>query len=128
MSSLWMLMSSILWGVTNPFMRLGAKKAYKKNRKEWIKKYKFTFIAPDFFLIITCWEYLLPFIINQLGSLGYYYTLKFIDLSIALPIVNTMTLLFSMLTGILLGERKPDKHIWLGVVLILCGVVMISDV
>ncbi|KPP57823.1 hypothetical protein Z043_124413, partial [Scleropages formosus] len=53
--------------------------------------------------------YLVPFLLNQSGSLIYYLTLASADLSLAVPLTNSLTFLFTLLGGALLGE-DPERR------------------
>ena len=69
-----------------------------------------------YFSIRTTWliksiffQYMGPFLINQLGSILYYFTLQNVDLSLAVPVVNSLTFLFTALSGRILGEVQIHK-------------------
>lgn len=69
------------------------------------------------------WRYLLPFSVNQLGAVLYYLTISKADITLAVPITNSLTFLFTTLFGKLLGE--PISHwTWLGMALVVCGVAL----
>ncbi|KAJ8385544.1 hypothetical protein AAFF_G00184980 [Aldrovandia affinis] len=69
-------------------------------------------------------KYLLPFLLNQSGSLVYYLTLATTDLSLAVPVANSLTFLFTILTGKLLGEDIGGKGAVLGMCLTTLGVTL----
>ncbi|CAM9953234.1 unnamed protein product [Heterosigma akashiwo] len=48
---------------------------------------------------------LLPLLVNQSGSAVYYYLLGSEDISLAVPICNSMTFIFTAITSIILGEK-----------------------
>ncbi|CAB3370756.1 Hypothetical predicted protein [Cloeon dipterum] len=86
-----------LWGGTNPFIKRGSKGVQK-------------------------WQYILPFLLNQCGSVVYFLTLQQTDLSLAVPIANALTFLFTALVGHLLGEEKIDKETLCGITLVVVGI------
>ncbi|NWR49039.1 TM234 protein, partial [Regulus satrapa] len=47
---------------------------------------------------------LLPFLLNQAGSLLFYLTLSCTGLALAVPLCNSLALLVTLGTGTLLGE------------------------
>mmetsp|Transcript_5186 Transcript_5186/g.7918 ORF Transcript_5186/g.7918 Transcript_5186/m.7918 type:complete len:114 (+) Transcript_5186:4072-4413(+) len=51
------------------------------------------------------WKFTLAFALNQSGSLLYYVLLGATELSMAVPICNATTLLFTVLTARLRGEK-----------------------
>lgn len=59
----------------------------------------------DLRLSVCRWQYLLPFAINQCGSLVYYITLGGADISMAVPIANSMTFMWTAVTEVLMGEE-----------------------
>uniref|UniRef100_H3HB45 BCNT-C domain-containing protein n=1 Tax=Phytophthora ramorum TaxID=164328 RepID=H3HB45_PHYRM len=67
--------------------------------------------------------FVLPFALNQSGSVVYVYLLGSADISNAVPICNSLTFVFTAITSRLLGE-KPQRpaSTYTGMVLILLGV------
>ncbi|KAI4471691.1 hypothetical protein MML48_1g14990 [Holotrichia oblita] len=64
--------------------------------------------------------------LNQLGSVLYFFALQNVDISIAVPVTNSLTFIFTAITGIILGERKPKKlGTYIGILLILFGTCVI---
>ncbi|KXJ27609.1 Transmembrane protein 234 [Exaiptasia diaphana] len=63
-------------------------------------------------------EYMVPFLLNQSGSVLFYLTLASADLSLAVPITNALTFIITILSGTLLGEESVS----LGMALVMAGV------
>lgn len=107
----------LLWGGTNPLIKRGSEgiDAIKTNTKH------LRFIDEILFLI-TRWQYVVPFLANQSGSLLYVYALQNAELSIAVPIANSCTFLFTALMAILLGEQVPNIKSFIGMIMIAIGV------
>lgn len=84
---------------------------------ELFLKVKWLLANPSFFI---------PFLINQSGSVLNYYSLKIYDLSIAVPVVNALTLLVTILTGSILMREKMSKSQFLGLGFISIGVALCS--
>ncbi|KYB28221.1 transmembrane protein 234 homolog [Tribolium castaneum] len=107
---------AILWGGTNPFL--------KKNSKE-ITTIKADSAIKQFFLeikyLFTNTRYLIPMALNQMGSILYFLTLQRVDLSLSVPVANSLTFAFTALSGLILGEKPPKRNTILGVLLILAG-------
>eukprot|EP00474_Spongospora_subterranea_P010011 CRZ10469.1 hypothetical protein [Spongospora subterranea] len=110
-----MIMTGILWGCTNPFLNQKgtspAKTQTGVNNRLW-----------DLFGIFLNWKFILPYGINQLGSVLYVYTLKNSDISMALPVCNALALSFTALTGRIIGERPLSPEGILGVITTMIGV------
>uniref|UniRef100_A0A8C9KAI5 Transmembrane protein 234 n=1 Tax=Panthera tigris altaica TaxID=74533 RepID=A0A8C9KAI5_PANTA len=62
-------------------------------------------LTADFF----CFQYLMPFFLNQCGSLLYYLTLASTDLTLAVPISNSLAIIFTLIVGKVLGEDIGGK-------------------
>lgn len=120
-----MVLVGAFWGCTNPLLRQGSSKAEPSSSvaesdspvsslTQRITK------ALTKFRHVGVW---LPYLVNQSGSILYYYTLSQSDLSLAVPICNALALLFSIATAYVLGE--PFSHplqTTLGSALIMGGV------
>eukprot|EP00697_Spironema_sp_BW2_P000562 gnl/Spiro4/1073_TR555_c0_g1_i2.p3 gnl/Spiro4/1073_TR555_c0_g1~~gnl/Spiro4/1073_TR555_c0_g1_i2.p3 ORF type:complete len:102 (+),score=31.10 gnl/Spiro4/1073_TR555_c0_g1_i2:142-447(+) len=57
--------------------------------------------------LVLNWRYMVPFVVNQLGSLVYIRALALADLCVVVPAVNSLTLVFTVLTERLLGNDEP---------------------
>lgn len=107
----------ILWGATNPLIKRGSDgiDAIKANTKHLR-------MIDEILFLITRWQYVVPFLANQSGSLLYVYALQNSELSIAVPIANSCTFLFTALMAILLGEQIPNVKSFIGIIMIAVGV------
>ena len=67
----------------------------------------------------------MPLGINLCGSTVYYYTLGHAQLSLAVPITNFLTFVFTALAGQLLGERiERPAEAYAGMALVVLGVAL----
>ncbi|XP_053701301.1 transmembrane protein 234 isoform X1 [Synchiropus splendidus] len=114
-----LLLVSLLWGCTNPLMKSGSAGIESVNAPGRVSQ----FVAELKFLILNK-KYLLPVLLNQAGSLLYFYTLSSADLSVAVPVSNSLTFVFTLLTGKLLGEDLGGKGAVAGMVLTMMGVTL----
>ncbi|XP_033738195.1 transmembrane protein 234-like isoform X2 [Pecten maximus] len=116
-SALWFVVVAAMWGGTNPLIKRGSKgveNVKEHNRiQQFLSELKFLFFN---------WKYLIPFSINQGGSVVYYLTLATADLSLAVPITNSLTFIFTSISGTLLGEKPPSFETCVGMALVVCGV------
>ncbi|KAF6721814.1 Transmembrane protein 234 [Oryzias melastigma] len=108
---------SVLWGCTNPFLKRGTEGLEKVTQPNRVSQ-----ILAEIKFLFMNFKYLVPFLINQAGSVFYYYTLSTTDLSLAVPVTNSLTLLCTLLTGKLLGEELGGKNAVLGMILTVTGV------
>ncbi|XP_013396674.1 transmembrane protein 234 [Lingula anatina] len=116
-NAVWLTFVAFLWGATNPFIKRGSAGIEKIKRKNAALQ----FLAEIKFLVCS-WKYMVPFLINQSGSVVYYLTLASADLSQAVPITNSLTFLFTTLSGTFLGEKVGGKETYLGMLLVILGV------
>lgn len=112
-----LVLVGLLWGATNPLIKRGT---------AGIRSIQATNIIHKFVLelkyLATEWRYVLPFLLNQCGSVLYLFTLQGTELSMAVPIANSCTFIFTALVSMLLGDRMPNKDTFLGMFLITSGI------
>ncbi|NWI65913.1 TM234 protein, partial [Todus mexicanus] len=65
-----------------------------------------------------------PFLLNQGGSLLFYLALASADLSLAVPLCNSLALIVTLATGRILGEDVGGKRAVAGMLLTLLGVAL----
>ncbi|XP_005099930.1 transmembrane protein 234 homolog [Aplysia californica] len=118
-SAAWLTTVAFLWGATNPLLKRNSKGVEKiqKNGKisQFIAEFKFLFLN---------WKYLLSFLLNQSGSVVYYITLASADLTLAVPITNSLTFIFTALSSQVLGEKNLNWETLCGMVLVVAGVLL----
>uniref|UniRef100_A0A8C8RLR6 Transmembrane protein 234 n=1 Tax=Pelusios castaneus TaxID=367368 RepID=A0A8C8RLR6_9SAUR len=99
-----LLLVAALWGGTNPFLKTGTEGLEKVKQRNRLLQ----LLAEMKFLCFN-YKYMVPFLFNQSGSIVYYFTLASTDLSLAVPLCNSMTLIVTMVTGKILGEDIGGK-------------------
>ncbi|XP_068124978.1 transmembrane protein 234 [Hyperolius riggenbachi] len=112
-----LLLVSLMWGVTNPFLRSGAAgvESVREERKVWRLFSQARFL-------ISNYRYIIPFLLNQCGSMVFYFTLASTELSLAVPICNSLALVFTVVTGWVLGEDIGGKGAVLGLFITMMGI------
>jgi drug/metabolite transporter (DMT)-like permease len=113
------------WGCTNPILRASSATNPTATTTDAAPDKNATFtqsviLSLSKFRRISVW---LPYVVNQAGSLLYYFTLSQSDLSVAVPVCNALSLVFSIITSYFMGERvdQPLRTI-LGATLVMGGV------
>ncbi|XP_029688689.1 transmembrane protein 234 isoform X2 [Takifugu rubripes] len=106
-----LLLVSVLWGCTNPLLKRGAQGIEKVTKTNKVSQ----LLAEVKFLFLN-FKYLIPFLLNQSGSLVYYYTLS--------TTANALSFLCTLLTGKLLGEEFGGKKAVVGMVLTMVGITL----
>ncbi|XP_065081890.1 transmembrane protein 234 homolog [Ochlerotatus camptorhynchus] len=121
LSLLMIVVVALFWGATNPFIRRGSLgynnlKSPTKWRQIWLEV-KF---------LISRWQYLLPLALNQFGSVVYVFALQRTELSLIVPMANSLTFVFTAITARLLGEQGTSSKTYTGMVLVIAGTVLCS--
>jgi len=111
------VLSAVLWGTTDACMKYFTPAAdNQKTSSTWFSL---------FLSLLSCPSYLLCLLINQCGSLVYYYTLAIAPLSLVNPTVNTGKVLVNALVGRVLGEEKLSWKKLSGLCLLLAGIILL---
>ncbi|CAG9810896.1 unnamed protein product [Chironomus riparius] len=112
-------MTAVLWGVTNVLLKRNSKGI--KDIK--IENSKVNQILAELKYLATNWKYFTTFGVNQLGSVLYFYALnqKLSSLSVAVIFTNSLTMLITSVTSIVLENHKISLRILLGGVLVTLG-------
>jgi drug/metabolite transporter (DMT)-like permease len=114
------------WGCTNPLLRASSATNQKTtSTADAASDTKATFAQSvvsslSKFRRVSVW---LPYVVNQAGSLLYYFALSQSDLSVAVPVCNALALVFSIATSYFMGERVDQPlRTMLGATLVMGGV------
>ncbi|XP_046809931.1 transmembrane protein 234 homolog [Lucilia cuprina] len=111
-----LLAVGLLWGCTNPFIKLGSQGVEKINTGSSAKN-----LWLELKTIICRLKYWIPFLLNQSGSVLYVWTLQTCNITVAVPVANSLTFAFTAITGYMLGEKIPGKNIIVGTLLVCIG-------
>ena len=131
------LLVGALWGCTNPFLREGSKDAIKHEEEDTTSNYSSeknkssscfnmlpTFVQ-ELIKTFTNIKFIIPFALNQSGSMVYYYLLGTADISLASPICNSLTFTFTAITSWLIGEKIDSPfYTIIGIIFVLFGVTL----
>ncbi|KAF3844968.1 hypothetical protein F7725_008131 [Dissostichus mawsoni] len=104
-----LLLVSVLWGCTNPFLKRGTEGIEHVQHNNRVSQ----LLAEVKFLFLNL-KYLVPFLLNQSGSL----------ISLAVPVANSLTFLCTLLTGKFLGEEFGGKQAVAGMFLTTAGITL----
>lgn len=115
----WLVTVALLWGATNPFLKRGSAGIERIRQPTRLKQT----LAEVQFLALN-WRYVLPFLLNQCGSVLYYLTIGQAELSLAVPLANSLTFLVTSVVGVLLGEAVHSTRGYLGILLVTSGVTL----
>ncbi|KAM4796410.1 transmembrane protein 234 [Rhinophrynus dorsalis] len=112
-----LLLASLLWGATNPLLRKGAEglEGVGQNGVRWKLLFEARFL-------ISNYRYIIPLLLNQSGSVVFYYTLASAELSLAVPLCNSLAVVFTLVTGRIMGEDTGGKGAVFGIFLTTLGI------
>ncbi|CXH83092.1 conserved protein, unknown function [Plasmodium berghei] len=107
------ILIGILWGCTNVFIKIGCKEQKKeKNTIEGIVT------------ILKNINIILPYLLNQIGSMFYYFLLFKSDISLAVPLSNVSSFVFTYITEIIILKKNITYKSVLGLTLICIGLII----
>ena len=110
---------ALVWGITNPLLKKGSVGVENIRCHGRLQQ-----LISELIFLALRWHYVVPFLINQTGSVLYYVTIGQADISLAVPITNSLTFLVTSIAGRLMGEQSPSNTTYLGVLLVLFGVAL----
>ncbi|GAM26794.1 hypothetical protein SAMD00019534_099690 [Acytostelium subglobosum LB1] len=116
-NALSLVLVGIIWGCTNPLIKRGSEGVSAIKKEGALHQ----FIA-EFIYLWTKPSYVIPMLTNLSGSVVFFYTLSQADISLVVPISNSLTFLFTALMGMMLGEKTLGMKSYIGMLFILIGV------
>ncbi|KAI2630061.1 integral membrane protein [Xylaria nigripes] len=126
------LLVGLAWGLTTPFIRRAAK-THKPPahplltrddvKASWLrsKLYGVFFAVVD---LLRNPRYAIPLVINLTGSVWFFLLIGQAELSLTVPIVNTLAFLFTVLGDWWVDKKSIDRNTWIGMILSLTGIAL----
>ncbi|XP_002720720.1 transmembrane protein 234 isoform X1 [Oryctolagus cuniculus] len=114
-----LVLVAALWGGTQPLLKRASGGLRRVHERTWARQ-----LLQEMKTLFLNTEYLMPFLLNQCGSLLYYLTLASTDLTLAVPICNSLAIVFTMIVGKILGEEIGGKRAIAGMVLTVTGITL----
>lgn len=112
-----LILTGMLWGCTNPFIRQGTKGLRDVTATTLLGQ-----AWAEISFLLGNWKYVLPWLVNQAGSLVYLAAVRRAPLSVAVPTANSLAFVFTAITGAAIGaEERLDKWSIMGIMLIMSG-------
>jgi hypothetical protein len=111
------MLVGLLWGATNPLIKRGSllvdsKKAGQQG------------VLGEWRALLTTPSFLLPQLLNQVGSVLFAVSLGYSDISVAVPTANATSLAANAVADLLLGERFRTAYLLPGLLLVGSGIVL----
>ncbi|KAF2163837.1 hypothetical protein M409DRAFT_68375 [Zasmidium cellare ATCC 36951] len=121
------------WGFTTPFMRRAAVERDKKPQPprpyltdpnvSWLKK-KFWGIVYAVFDLLRNPSYAVPLLLNVTGSVWFFLLIGQAELSLTVPITNSLAFLFTVLGEWWAEGKTISRDTWIGMALVLGGIAL----
>ncbi|GAX72866.1 hypothetical protein CEUSTIGMA_g321.t1 [Chlamydomonas eustigma] len=110
----------ILWGTTNSLVKRGALVAEAKTLSRRGSSGKLDAIIDH----VTTPAFVVPQLLNQVGSGLFIYLLGISDITVVVPAANAISVLCNALADVLLGESYNIFYLLSGLVLLFGGVIL----
>ncbi|KIW27735.1 uncharacterized protein PV07_07445 [Cladophialophora immunda] len=120
------LLVGICWGFTTPFIRKAAVNytapshpSITDPNRSWISRQ----VAKAFFTVVGLLKtptYAVPLLLNLTGSIWFFLLVGQAELSLTVPITNSLAFLFTVLGEWYAEGKLISRNTWLGMVLV-CG-------
>ncbi|KAI0171330.1 integral membrane protein [Pestalotiopsis sp. NC0098] len=126
------LLVGVAWGFTTPFIRRAARDHNPPAhptldrpdvRASWLKSR----VYGAFFAVLDLLRnprYAVPLLINLTGSVWFFLLIGQAELSLTVPIVNTLAFLFTVLGDWWVEKKVIDRNTWIGMILSLGGIAL----
>ncbi|KAL2758115.1 hypothetical protein ACRALDRAFT_1061347 [Sodiomyces alcalophilus JCM 7366] len=126
------LLVGLAWGLTTPFIRRAAKDHRPPPRpfldsdavqRSWLKRR----LYGAFFAVIDLLRnprYAVPLLINLTGSVWFFLLIGQAELSLTVPIVNTLAFIFTVIGDWWVEKKVISRETAIGMVLSLCGIAL----
>ncbi|KAI1446172.1 hypothetical protein F5Y02DRAFT_383141 [Annulohypoxylon stygium] len=126
------LLVGIAWGLTTPFIRRAARYhnppvhpllSRDDVKASWFKSK----LYGTFFAVIDLLRnprYAIPLLINLTGSVWFFLLIGQAELSLTVPIVNTLAFLFTVLGDWWVDRKVISRNTWIGMILSIGGIAL----
>nr|XP_012546469.1 transmembrane protein 234 homolog isoform X2 [Bombyx mori] len=112
-----LMITGVLWGCTNPFIRQGTRGLRDIKSDTLVGQ-----VRAEIWFLLSNWKYVVPWLVNQAGSLVYLAAVQRAPLSVAVPVASGVTFALTALTGAAAGlDKALDTRSALGTALVLAG-------
>ncbi|MCJ1469808.1 hypothetical protein MMC07_008450 [Pseudocyphellaria aurata] len=129
-STLGFLLVGMAWGLTTPFIRRAAvnlpassSSSSDQSGRNWLQVKIASAISTALDLLRTP-AYLIPLVINLTGSIWFFLLVGKAELSLTVPITNSLAFLFTVLGEWWAEGKIISRDTWLGMGLVLGGIAL----
>ncbi|KAK1770810.1 hypothetical protein QBC33DRAFT_555316 [Phialemonium atrogriseum] len=126
------LMVGLAWGLTTPFIRRAAREhrppAHPVLESEAVRSSRLRSRAYGaFFAVVDLLRnprYAVPLLLNLTGSVWFFLLIGKAELSLTVPIVNTLAFLFTVVGEWWVEKKVISREILVGMILSICGIAL----
>ncbi|RPB27851.1 hypothetical protein L211DRAFT_833835 [Terfezia boudieri ATCC MYA-4762] len=124
------LLVGAAWGMTSPFMRKAAvnyvplKRAVFEDPSVGVVKKFFLKIIYAVFDLLRRPSYAIPLLINLTGSIWFFLLIGQAELSLTVPIINSVAFLFTVLGEYLAEGKGVERDTWAGMAMVCGGIAL----
>ncbi|KAF1843145.1 uncharacterized protein K460DRAFT_289989 [Cucurbitaria berberidis CBS 394.84] len=122
------LMVGACWGLTTPFMRKAAMNYTPPHRpsltdpnNSWLKK-KILGVVYAVIGVLSRPAYAVPLLLNVTGSVWFFILIGKAELSLTVPITNSLAFLFTVLGEWWAEKKVISRDTWIGMAFVLTGI------
>jgi len=122
-----MIITALIWGITNPFIKLSSSKALtiQEEKEETINPSRLSQASN---LFLKNYAFILLQLLNRSGAYFYFLALQSSPLSITSGVTNGLTLVITELVECFLFSKKTSFIAFFGILCILYGSYLCSSV
>ncbi|CAF1243313.1 unnamed protein product [Adineta steineri] len=113
------LLTAFIWGITNWYLKEGSTGLQKIHYDNRIKQF-----GAEIWYFFTNAKYWVPFLLNQCGSVLYYYSLSKTDISTAVPVTNALTLVVTYVCDVISHPQLLNSRFVIGMLCVSSGVAL----
>ncbi|KAF8433646.1 hypothetical protein BGX38DRAFT_201952 [Terfezia claveryi] len=124
------LLVGAAWGMTSPFMRKAAvnyvpsKRAVLEDPSVGVVKKFFLKVIYAVFDLLRRPSYAIPLLINLTGSIWFFLLIGQAELSLTVPIINSVAFLFTVLGEFLAEGKGVERDTWAGMAMVCGGIAL----
>ncbi|KAK2785213.1 hypothetical protein FQN52_008550 [Onygenales sp. PD_12] len=127
------LLVGVAWGFTTPFIRRAAVEYNNKSKNEesardgseksWVMR-KLVGVAQTVVNLLSTPGYSVPLLLNLTGSVWFFLLVGRHELSLTVPITNSMAFLFTVLGEWYVEGKVISRKTWIGMSMVLGGIAL----
>ena len=124
------LFVGVLWGGSTPFIKRASKSescsSSSSGEHSGREKRESSLSWGQFARMLMNWWLVVPFIVDKIGSVMFYFLLGDLPMSLVVPAVNSISFASTAVTEFVLDGQLPNGNVIAGVALVAAGLAVCS--